>query len=263
MRQRVVFHYFLYLAIILGVFASMAQNDYGLTLVSWACYLFAGSLAIEVIKYFKNKAWHKMIELIGLATLFVLFGLRAAYIYFANIEWMLLIACTTLVIVYAVHAIEKSKKIGIDSSRLRMLILTYYASISAYLLSIVGAILFPELSEPIGMMATALLVLFIIGSYLSGKLLVNGVETEAFIYLKKQSGHSIILIVGFSLITFYSGLSMIGFLPPLYTNKIPKTYIELINKAETGKEITIDGFYKHELYKKAYDDFIKKMEEQK
>ena len=44
----------------------------------------------------------------------------------------------------------------------------------------------------------------------------------------------------------------------MYTDEIPHAYIELINDAETGKEKAVDGKYKHELYKEAYDHFIEK-----
>gem|GEM_PF-6082583 len=89
------------------------------------------------------------------------------------------------------------------------------------------------------------------------KQLINGEIIKASDYLRKNIGHSIILMTGFLLISIYSGLHLVGLFPSLYTNKIPQTYIELINRAETGQETPENGTYRHEKYKKAYDEFLK------
>jgi hypothetical protein len=260
MKPRIVFHYFLYLAIILGAFASMAQNDYGLTVVSWSCYLFALSIILELIERFGKLSWDKRIELSGLAILLFLFGLRAAYIHFAFVETLLLIISTLLIAVYVLHAFNKTKRLGSTNSRLRNLILVYYLSLISFTLSMSIAILLPSLTEIVGGTATALLALFFLGMLLSRRQLIDGVEVKTTDFLRKQAGHSIVLMTGFLLISLYSGLHMIGVIPSLYTDKIPQAYIQLINDAETGKESAVDGVYQHEIYKDAYDRFLEKQE---
>jgi hypothetical protein len=260
MKPRIVFHYFLYLAIILGAFASMAQNDYGLTVVSWSCYLFAFSIILELVQRFGTLSWDKKFELAGLAILLLLFGLRAAYIHFAYVETILLVVSASLIIVYTLHALKKIRQAGADNKRLRNLILVYYLSLTGFTLSMGIAILLPSLTEIVGGIATALLLLFFIGIGLSRQQLINGVEVKTSAYLRKHAGYSIVLMTGYLLISLYSGLHMLGVLPSLYTDKIPHAYIELINDAETGKETPIDGVYKHELYKEAYENFIERQE---
>ena len=107
-----------------------------------------------------------------------------------------------------------------------------------------------------GILAAALLGLFILGTYLRRKQMLDGVEINTPQYLRKIAGNSVVLMTGYLLISIYSGLYMIGVLPPLYTDKIPHAYIELINNAETGVEKPDGGVYKHEVYKEAYDKFI-------
>jgi len=234
----------------------MAQNDYGLTVISWSCYLFALSIIIEMIQHIKDKIWYKKVELLSLSVLLILFGLRAAYIHFDYIETLLLIICTLLIIVYAIHA--KNKAIHAENKRLKNLVLLYYFSLITYTSSMLITILLPSLTEIIGGLATALLGLFILGVFISGEQLINGEVVKTNDFLRKQAGHSIVLMTGFLLISVYSGLSMIGILPSLYTDKIPHAYIELINDAETGKEEPVDGVYKHQLYKEAYDKFLQR-----
>lgn len=254
MKPRIVFHYFLYLAIILGAFASMAQNDYGLVVVSWSCYLFSLSIALELIKKIKNISWDKKVELFSLSVLLLLFGLRAAYVHFAYVETILLVTSLLLILVYILHASKKTK--GVGNKRLKNLVLVYYLSLIIYTSSMVITILLPSITEIVGGIATGLLVLFMFGALISGEQLIDGVAIKTTDFLRTQAGYSIVLMTGFLLITIYSGLSMIGWLPSLYTDKVPHAYIELINNAETGKEKAIDGVYKHELYKEAYDTFM-------
>ena len=260
MKPRIVFHYFLYLAIILGAFASMAQNDYGLTVVSWSCYLFSLSIAIELFQRFTNITWDKKLELFCLSGLLLLFGLRAAYIHFSYVEIVLLLVAATLIVVYITHLLKKTKQVGRENSRLRNLILVYYLSLIGFTLSMIITVVVPSLTEAVGAISTAFLVLFIVGVYISGEQLLSGIAVKTSDYLRKQAGYSIVLMTGYLLITVYTGLYMIGILPALYTDKIPHAYIELINDAETGKESSIDGVYKHEIYKEAYDKFLRDQE---
>lgn len=258
MKQRVVFHYLLFLAIIFGAFASMAQNNYGLTIVTTACYLFSVSLLIEVIQKFNSSSWDKVVELLGLVALFILFGLRATYIHFLHVERLLILICATLIVIYIVHGTRKSKALGKNNLLLRNLVILYYASLIGFTLSIIIATFTPPLIRMTGGISTALLFIFILGLIFSKTQMINGVEIKITEYLLKQAGHSTILMTGYLLITLYSGLYIINVLPPLYTNKIPQVYIELINESETGQKTTVDGKYKHELYKEAYDNFVNK-----
>lgn len=258
MKTRIVFHYFLFLAIVLGSFASMAQNDYGLTVVSWACFLFAGIFIYDIIQTIKIIRWDKILELLGLSALAILFGLRALYIYFPYVEVFLGVTCTTLVAIYLLHGIKKAKRAGTENSAIRNLILLYYASLVIFTLSIGIAVIVASLTEILGILAAGLLGLFFLGTYLNRKKLLDGVEINTPQYLRKIVGSSVVLMTGYLLISMYSGLYMIGALPPLYTDEIPHAYIELINDAEIGVEKPVDGVYKHEVYKEAYDNFIEK-----
>lgn len=257
MKKRIVFHYLLFLIIIYGAFASMAQNNYGLSIISVSCFLFALSLIIEVVQNYKISDLIKLIELFSLSILFVLFGLRAAYIHFLYVEWLLMLTCALLIIIYALYSLEKTKKVGSDNKRGRNLILAYYISLIGFTLSIVISMIAPSLAEPLGALATAFLGFVFLGLYLGKTLIIDGVEVKTSDYLRKQAGHSILLMTSYLLISLYSGLNLIGVLPGLYTDKLPQAYIKLINDAETGKESAVDGVYKHEIYKEAYDKFLK------
>lgn len=261
MKTRLVIHYFLFLIIILGAFASMAQNDYGLTVIAWACFLFALTFILDVIRKVKHLPWDTLIERLAMISLAILFGFRALYIYFTYVELILSITCAGLILVYAIHGMSKTKSYGNKNIKLRYLIILYYGSLVFFTLSIGIGVLIPSLTEILGVLAAVLLGLFIMGTYYFRKQLLDGVEIDTPQYLRKVVGNSVILMTGYLLISVYSGLHMIGALPPLYTDEVPHAYIELINDAETGKERAVDGMYKHEVYKQSYDSFLEKYPE--
>ena len=117
---------------------------------------------------------------------------------------------------YAIHARNKAMHAG--NKRLKNLVLLYYLSLITYTSSMVITMLLPSLTEIIGGLATALLGLFILGAFISGEQIINGEVVKTNDFLRKQAGHSIVLMTGFLLISAYSGLSMIGILPSLYTD---------------------------------------------
>ena len=221
MNKRIVFHYLLFLLIIFGGFASMAQNNYGLTLISGACIFFAVSMLIELVQKIKLFRLSKIVELVGLIILFILFGLRAAYIHFLHVEWLLVIASVMLIIIYVIYGLNKIKQLGSDNNRIRNLILSYYSSLILFTMSIIVSMIIPSFAEPLGALATGFLGLFILGLYLSKTQIINGVEVKTTDYLRKQASHSILLMTGYLLISLYSGLHMVGILPSLYTNTLP------------------------------------------
>ena len=238
----------------------MAQNNYGLTIITVTCFLFTASILLELILKLKSLTLDKKLELTGLGILFILFGLRAAYIHFLYVEWLLMLICAILIVLYSIHGFRKTKNIATVNNRLRNLILVYYLSLVGFTFSIIITMIMPKLSEPVGGVSIALLVVFIGGIIISKPQIINGEEVKTTDYLRKQAGHSVILMTGYLLITLYTGLNMIGMLPSLYTDKIPHAYIELINDAEAGNEKPVDGVYKHELYKEAYDKFMQNQE---
>jgi len=222
--------------------------------------LFAASILLELILKLKSLTLDKKLELTGLGILFILFGLRAAYIHFLYVEWLLMLICAILIVIYSIHGLRKTKNIATVNNRLRNLILVYYLSLVGFTFSIIITMIMPKLSEPAGAVSTTLLMVFIGGIIISKPQIINGEEVKTTDYLRKQAGHSVILMTGYLLITLYTGLNMIGMLPSLYTDKIPHAYIELINDAEAGNEKPVDGVYKHELYKEAYDKFMQNQE---
>jgi hypothetical protein len=44
----------------------------------------------------------------------------------------------------------------------------------------------------------------------------------------------------------------------MYSDEYPQAYFKLVNNAETGKEKPVNGKYKHQEFKRRYDDFVEK-----
>jgi hypothetical protein len=257
MKIRVILHYFLFLTIIVGAFAAMAQNDYGLTIIAAACFFMAGILVVELIGGFRSKKLDKLVELSGLSILFVLFGLRALYIHFTFVEFVLLLSSAALIITYLMHLRENLVVVGGDNLIMKRLVILYYLGIIGFLISIILTLYVPVLGEPFGVISTLFIGLFALGVWRYKSLLVNGERVTTANYLSRSAGHSLILVTGFVLISIYAGLSMFNLLPTLYTSKLPHNYIELINQAEQGGEKPVDGTYKYQRYEEAYARFLK------
>ena len=80
---------------------------------------------------------------------------------------------------------------------------------------------------------------------------------SAFKLVKHFQDHSIIIVCLFLLFSLYFGLNRIGILPGVYSDEFPKAYLELVNKASSGKAKPVDGKYKYEEFMDKYQQFLK------
>jgi len=103
----------LFSLVIIGIFASMAKNTYGFTLMGIGCFGLAVLYVIQIIwKLIEDHATLSrnekriLFELFFLALMLTLFGLRAFYIYLPGSKLMFMVVCIFLIIVYLSDALE-------------------------------------------------------------------------------------------------------------------------------------------------------------
>ncbi len=77
-----------------------------------------------------------------------------------------------------------------------------------------------------------------------------------FIVAEKNKAGLLFLFFIFSGV--YVGLSTIKIIPAIENSDKPRTYIELINNAESGKEEPENGKFQHEKYKEVMDKFLER-----
>jgi hypothetical protein len=131
----------------------------------------------------------------------------------------------------------------------------FYFVIILYFISLGSITFLPEFSETAGIFAFVLLIVFVIVGLLNRNVLIEGKNTSAIKVASRLKDNSILIISLFILFTLYTGLTLSGFLPRIYSDQFPQTYFELVNKAESGKELPVHGKYKYQEFKEKYDQF--------
>ena len=94
MKRFITIYYLLFVLLILGAFASMAQNDYGNNILGGVAIAFAALFGFQSFTSFSHKEKSERIDRLELLSLTILAGilsLRVFYIHFQWVETMLLI----------------------------------------------------------------------------------------------------------------------------------------------------------------------------
>ena len=234
----------------------MAQNNYGLKIISWSCYLFSLTFLLELILRFgKMNIWKKL-EQVTLTVFVALFGLRAAYIHFQYVEWLVVFVAFVLAISYVRFLLENVKSIRHSNSFMARAVGIHYVTVIAFLISVALRPVSALSSQLIGGIGGLCLGLVVISVLFRNSQIIDGQEVKILRFIRDRDDHSSWLVTGFLLIGMYVGLNFLGILPTLYTDEVPQAYIELVNQAETGRAKAIDGRYQHDLYKEELDRFL-------
>jgi hypothetical protein len=194
--------------------------------------------------------------LISLAVLAAILTMRVFYIRIQFVEIAFGAAGFVLIVIYGIKLIRLWKSINDRSKLLALLIAMFYGSIVLYLISMVTVPFLPQLAEPTGGLAFALLIGFFVVSMVRKDILLEGEKTSGMSYVKKLKDRSLVLVALFLLFTAYMGLTKVGAIPKIYSDQYPQAYFELVEQAESGKEKPVDGKFKHEEFKEMYDRFV-------
>jgi len=260
MKKYNTIYYLLFILLIMGAFASMAQNSYGLKIMGGVAFVFALVFLVKFISVLRTKDKRDVYSLIEPACLFLLsfiFGLRVFYIHFPNVELLFAGAGLLLVLVFLRKMITRFRYFHLKNRFLATLVLIFHLSIILFLLSLVLTLFAPKIGEFAGAGALVLLLGFIITAFFKKDLVVDGENVSALKLVTQFKDHSIIIISLFLLFSLYMGFNRIGLLPGIYTDEFPQAYYELVDKAASKKEKPVDGRYKYEEFKKKYDQFLK------
>jgi hypothetical protein len=256
LKIRQTIYYLFFLAITIGAFASMAHNNYGLKVISTSCFLISIYFLMGLLSGSKKLTTFHKLEQLGLTLLLTLFGLRAAYIHFPYVEWVVVFAAALLAVVYVKFALDQYRQMEEFNKLMARILLVYYLSVIGFLLSIVSRPFNTLISQAVGAVGGLLIGIIIVAILFKNKQMVNGEETGIIGHVRSRKDHSSLLVTGFFFISFYVGLNFLNVLPPLYTDEVPKAYIELVNKAETGRENAVDGKFQHDAYKEEWEKFL-------
>ena len=255
-------YYLLFVLLIMGAFASMAQNDYGIKILGLVALSFSLLFAIQLISANRKKSARRdksdLLELLSLILLSLILALRVFYIRFPFVELVFGGAGILLVIIYARKALRSFRLNQPKSIRMAWLVLGFHSSILLYIVSMITVPFVPSVSEPAGGIAFALLLVFVGTCLWSKEIMFGGEKLTGFAYVARFKDRSVVLLTLFLLFTAYLGLTKLSIIPKMYSAEFPQSYFKLVAEAESGKEKPTAGKYKHEEFKEMYDRFVQR-----
>jgi hypothetical protein len=249
--------------ILLGMFAIMAQNSYGFTLMGVSCFGLAllyftqvGWRVIEDFSSLDKEDIPGISELLVLAFLIMLFGFRAFYVNLPSGDIIFMILCALLTGIYSYVASRiYSETIKVNTSLARG-VTFFFSSVIFFLVAMGSRIILPSLSAVLGAVAVLASLPVFVSFLLKKKYEYSGTTITLFQFIVRYGNKTGMLFLFFIFSTFYVGLSTFRIIPAIENTDKPATYIELVTQAESGKEKPVNGKYKHEIYKEAMDKFL-------
>ncbi len=252
-------YYLLFILLVMGTFASMAQNSYGLKIMGGVAFVFGLLFFMEFFIAIRRKEKEDLFTILEPVCLFVLslvFGLRVFYIHFNFVEILFGAAAVLLAIIYLRKMIIRYRQFEKKNKVLSVLVIVFHLSVVLFLASLALVPFFPMVAESTGIGSFALLLVFIIAGFLKKNLLVEGESVSAFTMVRQYKGHPVIIITMIIMFSFYIGFNKIGLLPGIYSDEYPRAYFKLVDDATTGKEKAVEGKYKHEEFMEQYEEFL-------
>jgi ABC-type multidrug transport system fused ATPase/permease subunit len=254
-------YYLLIVLLIMGAFASMAQNSYGMAIISGVCICFG---LIFLFQFFQSLGVkektnnHAALEFFILFLLALLFTLRSFQIYISFIEWIFAAAGLILALIYFQRMIFHAAQLKSKNKKLSNIVTVGYLSIVLFCLSMVMTTFAPLIARMIGVVAIMLLIAFMAAGLLGRRFLIDGESQSAFSRITGFRDRFYLLLSLFIIFALYFGLSGPGILPKMYSNKYPQAYFEMVNQAETGREKPVNGQYRYQAFKTNYDQFVER-----
>lgn len=252
------YYYLLFVLLIFGAFASMAQNDYGIQLLGFVALAFGMIFLIQLLYTIRKKHIDTVTvaELASLVVLSVILFLRVFYIRFPFVEVLFGLAGVSLIASYLIKLAVSWNTLRMKSRAMGFLMMLFLGSIIMYTISMTIVPFASSLAEPAGAIGFGLLLLFLAASILKGEMLIDGERLSAFVFVLHLKDRSIVLITLFLMFTAYMGLTRVGAIPKMYFDEYPQVYYELVDNAESGKDRPVDGRLRHEEFKEMYDEFV-------
>lgn len=261
MKRNNALYYLLFILLVMGAFASMAQNSYGLKIMGAVAFAFGLIFLFEFITTFVSKGkkdGYALAELVSMILFSVIFGCRVSNIHFPYIEWIFVAAGVWLVFFYIRKLIIRYRRLVSRNKRLAWMGVLFHLSIILFLVSLIMVPFAAQKGQWVGMAAFVMLIVFIVGSLVKKDDMVSGQRVTALQMVTGYRDHSIILASIFLLFALYTGLNRMGVLPGIYSDQYPRAYFKLVDDATIGKEKAVNGKYKYDLFMEKYQQFLKR-----
>jgi len=260
MKSVNVIYYLLFMLLILGAFAAMAQNSYGFDIIGFVGLAFGIVFLVRSIRLIRKGNRPNILatsEFICLSLIALVFALKALHVYLAFLDIILIAAGTILILIFAKRMVERFRHLRYKSAKLALIILVYHVSLILFILSLVLSTISPLFSAYATAFAFLLLLVFLCTAFFSKAFLIEGVSITAFNQVNQFRDSSVLLVCIFSLMALYTGLTRTNILPTMYSDDFPQAYFRLVNGTESRKEKAENGKFSHKEFKEQYEAFLK------
>jgi len=266
MHRNNVIYFLLFILLVMGTFASMAQNSYGLKIMGGVALAFGLIFLAEFMGILVKKGQRDVFALGELAAMILfsfIFGCRVFNIYFPYIEWLFVAAGLFLVFFYIRKLVIRYRRLVDRNRRLAILGLIFHLSIILFLVSMILMPFGMQKAEWVGFGAFVLLLIFGIGALMKQDDLVDGNKVSAMQMITGYRDHSIVLASLFLLFSLFAAFSKVGIIPGIYSDEFPRAYYDLLNKPGSQREKSPDGKYKYQEFLDQYQLFLKRHKQDK
>jgi len=260
MKKLNSFFFILYLLLITGGFAAIAQNSYGITILGWstAAFAFLCSLGAIFSSTKSNIPRISILEYVALAIIFAIASLRVFLIHFVYVEVIFSMAATMLAIVYLRYIIHIYNTLKNENRQLFVSLALFYACITIFTLSLALNPISNFFSQIAGFIGVITFIMAVLSAFRIKSITAKGSEISITKYLSIQANSAMLLLSLYLLLTVYSATTLFNIIPGIHSSKMPKGYYELVKSAENGTDLQEDGKYTYQLYKERMEHFMKK-----
>jgi len=222
-----------------GAFASMALNSYGTVLMGYVALAFCVAFLFELLlllpKQQEMSGTYKIslgIELIALAGLCFIHFLRGIDADITSTSQVKFVLFTILFGVNTYHLARAWKYAHTTPMKVKGNIALYFLS----LLFFMASNYLPGIAAWVSIvLAFCCLITFAIAGWWTGKVILNGDETSAWIKVIQFRNKAGIQLVFFAVAALYFVLNAVHLLPPLYEGSLPNGYSKVVRQWESGK----------------------------
>ncbi len=260
MKKNNPIYYLLFILLIMGTFASMARNSYGIKIIGGVAIAFGLVFLLEFITALvkkEKKDSYALAELAAMILFAVIFGCRVFNIHFPFIEFLFVAAGVWLVLFYIRKLVIRYRRLVARNRRLAWLGLLFHMCIILFLVSLIIAPFATQKAEWVGLIAFTFLLVFIIGAFVKRDDLVEGNNVTTMQMITGYRDHSIVLAILFLLFFFFTAFNKMGLLPVVYSDELPQAYFKLVDDATSGKEKSVNGKFKYKEFMEKYEQFLK------
>lgn len=222
MKRYATIYYLLFVLLVMGAFASMAQNAYGLKICGMACLGFALTFLHELFfsprKDGQQKAnfWMGSIELVSLIIIALIFLFRSLAIDFPYSELILTISLAVLLSVFVYQAIVQLK-IALNQQILLVYVLAfYYGAVLFFILSFLFGIFLPIVATSLAIGAVLLVAVYVGLILFFKEFRTSDEDISIWQYTGQMKNKSVIVLIACLLISGYSLLFSAGILPSFF-----------------------------------------------